>query len=68
MTGYSEAYIRRLAKQGKILARKVGRDWLIDRESLQAYKEQMDSLGDQRHNPWREDLAAKGRGRSRQDN
>jgi excisionase family DNA binding protein len=66
LTGYDPAYIRHLAKQGKILARKVGRDWLIDLASLQAYKQQMDTLGDQRHNPWREDLAAAGRGRAKE--
>jgi excisionase family DNA binding protein len=65
LTGYAAAYLRRLASQGRIEARKVGRDWLINQESLLAYKAQMDALGDQRHNPWREDLAALGMGRQR---
>jgi excisionase family DNA binding protein len=64
LTGYASAYLRRLANQGRVEARKVGRDWLINQESLLAYKTQMDALGDQRHNPWRKDLAQQGRGRN----
>ncbi|MBN1815440.1 MAG: helix-turn-helix domain-containing protein [Anaerolineae bacterium] len=63
LTGYSIAYLRRLANRGDIEARKVGRDWLIWRESLLAYKDQMDSLGRAKHNPWRDDLTEGGRGR-----
>jgi excisionase family DNA binding protein len=63
LTGYAQAYLRRLANQGRIEARKVGRDWLINQESLLTYRAQMDALGDQRHNPWREDLTDQGRGR-----
>jgi excisionase family DNA binding protein len=66
LAGYASAYLRRLANQGRIEARKVGRDWLINQESLLAYKHEMDSLGDQRHNPWRKDLAQRGRGRNKQ--
>jgi excisionase family DNA binding protein len=66
ITGYNAAYVRYLANQGLIEARKVGRDWLINQESLLAYKAQMDALGPQRHNPWREDLAQQGRGRNKQ--
>ena len=65
MAGYAQAYLRRLASQGRIEARKVGRDWLVNEESLLAYKAQMDALGDQRHNPWRGDLAEQGRGRQK---
>ena len=65
LTGYATAYLRRLAGQGRVEARKVGRDWLINLESLLAYKAQMDALGSQRHNPWREDLAQQSRGRSK---
>ena len=63
LTDYSEAYIRWLANQGRVEARKIGRDWLVNRESLLAHKEQMDILGEQRHNPWRDELAAQERGR-----
>jgi hypothetical protein len=68
LTGYAPAYLRRLANQGRIKARKVGRDWFINQESLLAYKRTMDSLGGQRHNPWREGLAHQGRGRSKAAN
>jgi excisionase family DNA binding protein len=63
LTGYSAAYLRRLASQGRITAQKVGRDWLLHRENLLAYHEQMEALGNQRHNPWRPDLTAQGLGR-----
>ena len=66
LTSYSAAYLRRLCNRGRVEARKVGRDWLIKRESLLAYKAQMDALGPQRHNPWRESLAQQGRGRNKQ--
>ena len=68
LTGYASAYLRRLANQGRVEARKVGRDWLINQESLLTYKREMDSLGGQRHNPWREGLARQGRGRNQPTN
>jgi len=63
LTGYNVKYLRWLAGQGRIEARKIGRDWLIGQEDLLAYKAEMDALGDQKHNPWREDLTGQGRGR-----
>ena len=65
LTGYDPAYIRVLAKQGKVEGFKAGRDWLVSRESVLAYKAQMDRLGPQKHNPWREDLITDERGRGR---
>lgn len=62
LTSYSQAYMRILARSGQVEARKVGRDWLINRESLLAYKQRMDRLGPQKHNPWR-DPTVDGRGR-----
>jgi excisionase family DNA binding protein len=64
-TGYARAYLRRLATQGRVRACKIGRDWLINHESLLAYKERMDTLGTDRHNPWRTDLTVRGRGRQK---
>jgi len=66
LTGYSQAYMRQLARSGGVEARKVGRDWLIHRESLLAYKRAMDALGPEKHNPWRDDLADKGLGRHKE--
>ncbi len=63
LTGYAQAYLRRLAERRRIVARKAGRDWLLNQESLRAYRDEMDALGAQRHNPWREELAAFGLGR-----
>jgi len=56
--GYATAYVRLLARQGRIEARKAGRDWLVNLSSLLAYKRTMESLGDGKHNPaapWRDD-------------
>jgi hypothetical protein len=63
LTGYAQAYVRILARKGQIDAQKVGRDWLVNRESLLAHKAQMDGLGSEKHNPWRQELAEEGRGR-----
>jgi len=62
LTGYTIVYIRRLARIRRVEAVKTGRDWLILRSSLLAYKARMDVLGPQKHNPWREDLQTGGRG------
>ena len=66
-TGYTPAYFRQLARRGAIPAERIGRDWLIDLEAALAHKAKMDALGDGRHNPWRDDLAQAGRGRSKPD-
>lgn len=60
LTGFSIDYVRRLARGGCIEARKVGRDWLIERASLLAFKAAMDRLGNDKHNPqapWRDEGA-----------
>lgn len=54
ITGYAIAYIRRLLRQNKIKAEKKGTMWWIELESLQEYKKEMDSLGNDRFFPWRE--------------
>lgn len=64
LTGYSAAYVRMLARTGRIPARRVGRDWVVDRKELLAHKARMDALGPDKHNPWREDLD-QGQGRKR---
>ena len=65
LSGYNRAYVRWLANHGKVEAFKVGRDWLINQESLLMHITEMNSLGEQKHNPWRRDLAQRGRGRQR---
>ncbi len=66
LAGYNVKYLRWLINQGRIEARKVQRDWLVNKESLLAYKARMDALGAQKHNPWREDLAEESRGRRKE--
>lgn len=53
LTGYEAAHVRYLAKKGDIGSKKFGRDWMIDRESVQAYAEEMERLGAAKHDPWR---------------
>ncbi len=67
LTGYSPKYVRQLVNQRRIPARKVGRDWLVHRDSLLAHRAQMDDMGKSKHNPWRADLVALGRGRRPQN-
>ena len=54
ITGYSEQYIRRLLRQGKIKAEKKGSMWWVELESLETYKREMDSLGSDKYSPWRD--------------
>jgi excisionase family DNA binding protein len=50
LTGYSERHIRRLASDGTVDARLVGKQlYLVDKASLLAYVEKMDRLGKSKH-------------------
>ena len=50
LTGYSGRHIRRLALEGTIKARLVGkRLYLIDKTSLLVYAKRMDLLGTEKH-------------------
>ncbi len=55
VSGYSVAYMRRLVRQGRVKARKVQREWLVNRDSLLGYKDRMDDLGRAKFSPQRED-------------
>lgn len=55
ITGYSEQYIRRLLRQGKVEATKKGYMWWVSLASLKEYKRQMDILGRDKFNPHKED-------------
>jgi len=63
LTGYSAAYFRQLIRAGRLVAKKRGRDWFLSRAEVLAYAEEMQRLGPAKHNPWRDDLGAQGRGR-----
>jgi excisionase family DNA binding protein len=54
LTGYAITYIRQLLREKKIEAEKKGTMWWIDLESLKAYKENMDALGNEKYFQWRE--------------
>ncbi len=53
LTGYTGALIRYLARNGHVKAQKFGRDWMIDRQSVIAYAEEMQRLGTDKHDPTR---------------
>lgn len=38
--GYDQSYVRRLCIDGKLRCLKVGRDWLIERDAVRAWKEE----------------------------
>jgi len=48
LIGYNEAYIRRLANEGRVESQKVASALLVSRASLLAYKAAMDELGTKR--------------------
>jgi excisionase family DNA binding protein len=53
LTGYDVTHIRLLVRKGSITGRKFGRDWMIDRESVKDYAEEMKRLGLAKYDPWR---------------
>jgi excisionase family DNA binding protein len=53
LTGYNASYFRTLAGKGRIRARKLGRDWILDKAEVIAYAEEMQRLGHSKHDPWR---------------
>lgn len=50
----SHVQIAKLARKGKIKARRTGRFWLVDPDSLREHEEKMKELGTAKHNPHRE--------------
>ena len=69
ISGLSASMIRKLSLRGEIEAVRIGRDWLIQVDSLHAYTARMASMSlAERRNPWRADLAERGRGRKRATN
>jgi excisionase family DNA binding protein len=51
LTGYTIRYLCKLARDGRLRATKLGRDWLFERESLLKWREQMNKLGVKKHSP-----------------
>jgi excisionase family DNA binding protein len=62
LADYHVKYIRRLVKEGKIAGVKRGRDWWIDKASVEAYVNEMKQLGSAKHDPWRMRARQKGDG------
>jgi len=48
VSGYHPERIRELAREGKVIARKWGRDWQIDSASLTNYLQSIADLGKKR--------------------
>ena len=54
LTGYTPDYLRRLAREEKVQAEKVGGNfWVFSKDSLLAWKEEMETLGTAKHSPKR---------------
>ena len=51
LSGYTARYLRQLAREGKVEAEKVGRDWLYKKTSLQAWCDKVAELGTKKHAP-----------------
>jgi excisionase family DNA binding protein len=50
-SGYTEQYLRRMSRAGKIEAIKRGHFWLVNRHSLEAYMERAADVEDKRFGP-----------------
>ena len=54
LSGYDIQHLQRLLRQRKVSAeKKGGREWWIDKGSLQTYVKAMKSLGSEKYNPHR---------------
>jgi excisionase family DNA binding protein len=53
LTGYSVQYLRRLVRQERVRSRKWANVWMVDRGALLDYQQEMEGLGQEKHNPWR---------------
>jgi len=50
--GYSGSHIRQLLLANKIEGRKFANAWMVNAESLQNYRAQMERLGKRKHGMW----------------
>lgn len=53
LSGYRPFHLRRLAANGRIEAKKQGRDWFVNRDALLAYVAEIERLGRAKFDPWR---------------
>lgn len=64
LTGFSVTHVRKLAICGLIVGFKRGRDWWVLYDSLMTYKQEIEALGNKKHNAWRAGQP-EGRGRKK---
>jgi len=50
-TGYSQQYLRRLLRSGKLIGLKLGQVWLIELDSFEEYLDKVGNSQDQRFGP-----------------
>jgi len=50
-SGYSQQYLRRLLRLGKLVGLKIGQVWLIDKTECEAYLEKSSEVADRRFGP-----------------
>ena len=54
LTGYTVRYIQQLAREGIIEAQKITpHAWLVNRDSILAYKQRMEEMGTEKFSPRR---------------
>lgn len=53
---YTADHIRLLMRKGQVKGEKVGGTWLVDLDDLKRYEQQMQSLGNQKFDPTRNEL------------
>ena len=53
LTGYDVTHVRWLIREERVLGHKFGRDWMVNRKSIQDYSDEMTKLGTLKHDPWR---------------
>ena len=53
LTGYDVTHVRWLIREERVLGQKFGRDWMVNRKSIQDYSDEMTKLGTSKHDPWR---------------
>jgi excisionase family DNA binding protein len=55
LSGYKPVSVRWMVREGKIEGQKMGRDWVVNRESLLNYVDKMEKLGTAKHDPTKSD-------------
>ena len=51
LSGYSQQYLRRLLRNGKLVGFKIGQVWLIEKTAFEVYLEKVIQTSDRRFGP-----------------